>query len=458
MKRHLPNFVLAAKGVKITRLESIMNKRFFLVTLLSAALVLVSAPGIIGAQSQPLAGKEVSFLTTFGGSELDAMNKSLDAFTKATGILVTVESNRQSMPILRTRLAGGNPPDLALIPQPGTLAAFVKAGQVKALVNKDGSAGLVDKKTLTDNYNQAIIDLGTVNGAVYAILAKANSKSTIWYKPASFKTLGVDIPKTWDDLIAIQNKYIAAGKTPWSIGAGDSWTLTDWFEEIYVRQNGADMYQKLFATHEIKWTDPSVAKALTAFKQIVSPADKNLTGGIDGTLATSFIDGVNLVFRPDAKAELYYEGGFMGSIIAQNFPKLTPVTDFNAFMFPAFDSKIGTPDEIGGDLLAAFADRPEVREFVKWMAGTDGNTLWAKTGAIVSPNKNVPLSTYSPLGAIDAGQVAGATVSVFDGSDQMPPDASQAMSTGLQDFIRNPDNMAKIQQTIEDAAAKAYGS
>ncbi len=433
-----------------------MNKRIFVALMLVFALVVVSAPGAINAQTQPLAGKEVSFLTTFGGTELDAMNKSLDAFTKQTGILVTVESNRQSMPILRTRLAGGNPPDLALIPQPGALAAFVKAGQVKALVNKDGSAGLIDKKTLTDNYSDSIIALGTVNGGVYGLLAKANSKSTIWYKPASLKALGLDVPKTWDDLIAIQAAYVKAGKTPWSIGAGDSWTLTDWFEQIYVRQNGADKYQQLFATHQIKWTDESVSKALAAFKQVVSPADKNLTGGIDGTLATAFIDGANLVFRPDAKAEMYYEGGFMGGIIAANFPKLTPITDFNAFMFPAFDAKIGTPVVGGGDLLAAFADRPEVRELVKWMAGTDGNTLWAKTGSIVSPNKNVPLSVYSPLGAVDAGQIAGATSFVFDGSDQMPPDASQAMSTGLQDFIRNPDNAAKIQQTIEDAAAKAY--
>src|SRR5258708_34054512 len=194
----------------------IMNKRIFVALMLVFALVVVSAPGAINAQTQPLAGKEVSFLTTFGGTELDAMNKSLDAFTNQTGILVTVESNRQSMPILRPPLAGGNPPDLALIPQPGALAAFVKAGQVKALVNKDGSAGLIDKKTLTDNYPDSILALGTVDGTVYGLLAKANSKSTIWYKPASLKALGMDVPKTWDDLMKIQAAYIAAGKTPWS--------------------------------------------------------------------------------------------------------------------------------------------------------------------------------------------------------------------------------------------------
>ncbi len=436
-----------------------MNKSRRLVTLF-LAVVLVFGVGIQSTVHAQQNVKVVSFLTTFGGSELDAMNKSLDAFTKASGILVTVESNRQSMDILRTRIAGGNPPDLALIPQPGTLAEFVKLGKVKALVNKDGSAGLIDKKILTDNYPQSIIDLGTVDGTVYGLLAKANSKSTIWYKPASFKALGVDVPKTWDDLLAIQNKYVAAGKTPWSIGAdtNSNWTLTDWFENIYVRQNGADKYQKLFATHEIPWTDESVAKAFDALKQIVSPADKNLAGGSDGTLSTDFVSAANLVFRPDAKAEMYYEGGFMGGIIASNFKDLKPVDDFNAFMFPAFDDKIGTPVVGGGDLLAAFSDRPEVAELIKWMAGTDGNTLWAKTGAIVSPNKNVDMSVYSPLGAIDAGQVANAKVFVFDGSDQMPSAASGAFATGLQGFVQDPSKVQSIQQDIEDAAKQAYAA
>ncbi len=49
----------------------------------------------------------VSFFTTFGGSELDALNVSLAEFTNQTGILVTVESNRDSTAVLRTRIAGG---------------------------------------------------------------------------------------------------------------------------------------------------------------------------------------------------------------------------------------------------------------------------------------------------------------------------------------------------------------
>ena len=79
-----------------------------------------------------------------------------------------------------------------------------------------------------------------------------------------------------------------------------------------------------------------------------------------------------------------------------------------------------------------------------------------KTNAIVSPNKNVDLSVYSPLGAIDAGQVSGAKTLVFDGSDLMPSAASDAFGTAMQDFISNPDDAQKVMSDIEAAAASAY--
>jgi alpha-glucoside transport system substrate-binding protein len=153
---------------------------------------------------------------------------------------------------------------------------------------------------------------------------------------------------------------------------------------------------------------------------------------------------------------MYYEGGFMGGIIASNFPQLKPIEDFDAFLFPAFNNTYGAAVVGGGDLLAAFADRDEVAQLIKWMAGKEGNTLWARTGAVVSPNKNVDLSVYSPLGKIDAAQVAGAKIFVFDGSDMAPPAVANQMGTSLQDFISNPNNLMTVLQDIENVARKSY--
>ncbi len=430
-----------------------MAKRLSLVIFLVAILALSIAP-LANAQDEL---RIVSFMTTFGGSELDALNQSLSAFTEATGIQVIVESNRELVPILRTRIAGGSPPDAALIPQPGLVAEFARGGSLIPLVNADGSDGLVSQALLDENYAAGIQALGTVDGAVYGILAKANSKSTMWYKPPQFAELGIETPTTWEELLAVQQQLIDAGIAPWSIGGGDGWPLTDWFENIYARVAGPEMYNQLFATHEIPWTDPSVVEAMGYFGQIVAPGDTNLAGGADGTLATDFITAANMVFRPDdPQAALYFEGGFMGGIIASNFPELTPVDDFSAFMFPSINEDYGYPVVGGGDLLVAFSDRPEVAELIQWMAGTEGNTLWASTGAVVSPNMNVGMDAYTPLAALDAGQVAGAEAFVFDGSDLMPSAASQAFTEMLQGYIANPDDLDNLLQGVEDVASTSY--
>lgn len=233
---------------------------------------------------------------------------------------------------------------------------------------------------------------------------------------------------------------------------------TDWFENIYVRLAGSDKYRQLFVTHEVAWTDPSVVEAMEAFRQILDPASENLAGGIDGTLATDFISAANLVFRPDNPgAEMYYEGGFMGGIIANNFPSLTPGEDFNAFLFPKFNDTWGAPVVGGGDLLAAFADRPEVADFVRFMAGEEANTIWAETGFIVSPNRNVDLSVYNSIGRIDAAQVVNASAFVFDGSDLAPSAVGgDAMFIALQDYLAEPNNMMRILRELQEVADRAY--
>ncbi|MBK9745159.1 MAG: hypothetical protein IPO91_00125 [Chloroflexi bacterium] len=95
-----------------------MPKRLSLLAILFVFTLLAVVP-MVSAQEDV---QFVSFMTTFGGSELEGLRHSLDEFTAQTGIQVIIESNRQLVPILRTRLAGGSPPDVALIPQPGTLA------------------------------------------------------------------------------------------------------------------------------------------------------------------------------------------------------------------------------------------------------------------------------------------------------------------------------------------------
>ena len=65
----------------------------------------------------------------------------------------------------------------------------------------------------------------------------------------------------------------ASGTPAYSIGGADGWTLTDMFENIYLRTFGAAKYDQL-SQHKIKWTDPSVATALTTMAKIVGVSSR----------------------------------------------------------------------------------------------------------------------------------------------------------------------------------------
>ncbi|MFV2063775.1 MAG: extracellular solute-binding protein, partial [Chloroflexota bacterium] len=62
----------------------------------------------------------ITVRSLWGGSEQEAFQKVLDAFEAETGIKAEYESVRQDYAsVLRTDVAGGNPPDVAIIPNIG---------------------------------------------------------------------------------------------------------------------------------------------------------------------------------------------------------------------------------------------------------------------------------------------------------------------------------------------------
>jgi alpha-glucoside transport system substrate-binding protein len=176
-----------------------LKRRRSWLVLLAVALV-IAATFAATASSKPAARSagSIEVLSLWGGSEKDAFLKVTAAFKQKTGITVEYTTARDFVPVIRTRLAAGNPPDVAIIPRPGVLNDLAKQGAVKDL----GPMGLT-KSYITARYSPAWVKLGTVNGKIYGVAAKANSKSVMWYRPDEFKKYKRSTPKTWAQLLAV---------------------------------------------------------------------------------------------------------------------------------------------------------------------------------------------------------------------------------------------------------------
>src|SRR6185437_307227 len=142
------------------------------------------------------------------------------------------------------------------------------------------------------NYASVWTKLATVDGKTYGVPFDASNKSTVWYATKPFADAGISSPpSSWDDFLKDAKTLSDSGvAVPISIGGGDGWTLTDWFENIYIRTAGIANYDKL-THHQLKWTDPSVATALNTMKQVI--ADKTLIGSPANALKVTFPSSVD---------------------------------------------------------------------------------------------------------------------------------------------------------------------
>jgi alpha-glucoside transport system substrate-binding protein len=437
-----------------------MRLRFSLPGLLALLVLFAAGCGGGGSSSTGAAGStggtncgsgSVSLMGIWVATEQKSIQAVLDGFKQKCPD-VTVKYNPAGdniVTVLATAVQGGNPPDLATIAQPGTIAEYAKAGTIKPID--------FAKDTVTANYSQSAVDLGTIDGKLYSFLFKGANKSTVWYNVPVFQDAGVEPPKTWDDFLTAAKTLKASGVPAYSIGGADGWTLTDLFENIYIRTAGPDKYDQL-AKHEIPWTDQSVKDALTEMAKIFSDTD-NIAGGKQGALQTDFPTSVTNAFADPPKAAMVLEADFVeGEII--NSTKAKPETGFNVFDFPSIN---GSPPAVvgGGDQLVMFKDSPAARALVEYLATPEAAEIWVKRGGFSSPNKGVPESAYQdPLLKSTATALANAQVFRFDLSDLQPSAFGGTVGQGefklFQDFLNNPSDVDGIAQKLEDAAAKAY--
>jgi len=164
--------------------------------------------------------------------------------------------------------------------------------------------------------------------------------------------------------------------------------------------------------------------------------DDYVVGGITAALGRSFTDAIGQAFSATGQAVLFYEGGFVGGIATgQTNTALKVGETIDWFDFPAVGS--GKTVTLGGDVIAAFTNKPGVKEFINYMTTADSGGVWAGTGAVLSPIKSVPASVYpNDLAKREAAQVANASAVRFDGSDLLPSGGGDNLGAALQNVIQ----------------------
>ncbi|MET9534920.1 ABC transporter substrate-binding protein [Streptomyces sp. NPDC006649] len=408
-----------------------------------------------GGGENSLSGQSITIAGSWSGSEQKNFQKVMDAFTEKTGAkLQFVSTGDDVSTVVGSKIEGGNAPDVVMVPQVGVLQQFAKKGWLKPLSKRT-------QESVDADYAGTWKKYGSVGKTLYGLYFKATHKSTVWYSPDALAQAGVKPPTTYDAMLKAGHTVSDSGLPAFSVGGEDGWTLTDWFENIYLSQAGPQNYNEL-AAHTLSWTDPTVVRALTTLGKLFK--DKQLiAGGQKGSLNTDFPTSVEKVFGPKQEAAMVYEGDFVAEVAKDQFGKKIG-QDADFFPFPAVDGG-KAPVVSGGDAAVVLKDgrnQKAAMRFLEYLATPEAAAVWAKLGGYLSPNKKLALSAYGDdVARRTAKSLIAAGNSIrFDMSDQAPAAFGGTKGVGewkiLQDFLRDPSDPKGTAATLEKAAAKAY--
>ncbi len=358
-------------------------------------------PAICGDTQE---GDTLNVMYQWSGAEEENFNSIVQPLVDQCGIKIVAESTRDAA-VLDTKVKS-TPPDILFWPTTSPLNLY-----------PDKLMDLTTLGAMTDNYAAYWLDLGSVDGKLFALPVKADIKSIIWYSPARFEALGYTVPTTFDELNTLVEKMVADGNVPWSMGFGSDaatgWTGSDFIQDLLLTQQGPQYVMDII-NGTVKYNDAGVVQAYQTYQKWASDA-KYTVGGADGTVNTPFLDAIYKVFQPEPEAMMVKQSGFAGGEIVKQFPDLKYGTDYDFFAFPGIQGMQG-----GADYMMAFSDSAAAKALVAYLTSADGAAAWAKAGFDLSPNMKATDQYTDPQLTKKAAALANATGFTPDLGDTIP--------------------------------------
>ncbi len=398
---------------------------------------------------------QVRVLGPIVGAEATRLRETWSAFQVATGIRISYEGTRDLENTLAQRLrATDQRPDLVNFSQPGAVAEFAARGDVVDLRPH------LDPTHLQANYSDDWLHLAEMPGPsgeliVSGVWQRANLKGLVWYPRAAWAAAGYPIPQTWEALIALMDRMVADGRTPWCIGieygSATGWVATDWLETLLLRLYPVEVYDRWVAG-DLAFSSPEVRAAAERMATIWTN-EAYVFGGRYGIATTHVNDALLGLFDTPPNCWMMLQASF----IETAFPfRAQPGVDYDVFPFPRASAEANDVQLVGGDLFVAFDERPEVLALVDYLTYGQNMQAWIGRGGAFAPHRDADPAWYRTDVARRIGLLLSTSPLVrFDGSDRMPrPVASGSFWEQMTQWSSNRVSLDEALQAIDDSWPK----
>lgn len=319
---------------------------------------------------------------------------------------------------LTDRLDAGDPPDVALLAQPGVLADLDQRGVLEPLPSE-----LADQSA--SDVPAGLVELVTIDGVPAALWVSVDVKGLVWYPPSLFADLGLTVPSSLDELAALSDRLRTGpeGVAPWCVtveaGASTGWVGTDWVEAYLARRLGPAAYDR-WTTGELRFDDPAVVAVFEELDAVLRQPGA-LAGGTRAVLTTPWERAAEGLIADPARCAMVLQADFLRNELPPG-TRVGPDGDVDVFVLPPAEPGAEPPFVLGGLLAAPLGSGPEVDAALAVLGSAElGTELVVRLG-LISPHVEVdPAAADDELVARLVELVRSADVVRFDGSDLMPP-------------------------------------
>jgi raffinose/stachyose/melibiose transport system substrate-binding protein len=218
---------------------------------------------------------------------------SVKAFNKANPngtIKYTEFQNDAFKQKIKTAIGAGQAPTIIWGWGGGGLRSYVQANQVDDL-----TSWFAQNPDVKNRLFPAAFGAATVDGKIYAMPSEAVQPIILFYNKKVLDKVGVEPPKSWEDIMAMVPKINAKGVAPFSLAGASRWTNMMWLEMLFDRIGGPEIFEAVYNGKKDAWSNPDAIKALTDVQDLVK--------------ANGFIKGFqSIVADQNADQAVFYTG------------------------------------------------------------------------------------------------------------------------------------------------------
>jgi ABC-type glycerol-3-phosphate transport system substrate-binding protein len=344
-------------------------------------LCLVISGSIFAQDKKTVVWNEVHSGTDPMALAAEAIKKEFEAKYPEINLVFNQTEHELAKTLIRMWLSSDDPPDVVSW-QGGSerLGGFVRRGYVMDVTDLWESKGYYDK------FLKPAIDRVTFDGRQYGI-PFVGTFNGVFYRKSVWEKLGFTEPNTWEEFLALCEKFKEQGITPIAIGLRhQKWPAAFWFTYLDLRINGLDFDSQL-AQGKISYMDPKVENVFKVWKSLI---DKGYF--LKDMGAYDLQESTEALVRGEAGMYL------MGHFVTGFFPE-EEKSDIGVFPLPVIDSSVGNYEMYYGDVKMIAKNAPHPEEallLLDFMASKEMQELAARISGNFFEQKEVPADLYIP--------------------------------------------------------------